>query len=93
MGPIRALLLFIRGVLRESTNLAVENLALRQQLVVLRRLSKRPQLRKRDLTASWYKRTCREQTVYANPDGTASEDKDSNTWFGIKDSYPCEDKE
>ena len=32
MGPVRVLILFIRGVLRDRTELAAENLALRQQL-------------------------------------------------------------
>ena len=48
MGPVRVLLLFIRGILRDRTELATENLALRQQLAALRRLSKRPRLKKRD---------------------------------------------
>ena len=33
MGPVRVLLLLIRGVLRDRAGLAIENLALRQQLV------------------------------------------------------------
>jgi len=35
MGPIRFLVLFLRGVLRDRTELAAENLALRQQLAIL----------------------------------------------------------
>ena len=48
MGWVRILLLFIRGILRDRTELAAENLALRQQLAALHHKSKRPRLRKRD---------------------------------------------
>ena len=48
MGPIRILVLFFRGVLRDRTELAAENLALRQQLAILQQKSKPPRLRKRD---------------------------------------------
>ncbi len=48
MGWIRILLLFIRGILRNRTELATENLALRQQLVILQQKSNRPRLRDRD---------------------------------------------
>ncbi len=48
MDPVRVLLLLIRGVLRDRAELAAENLALRQQLAVLRHKSKRPRLRQRD---------------------------------------------
>ncbi len=48
MGLIRILVLFIRGILCNRAELAVENLALRQQLAILEQRSKRPQLRKRD---------------------------------------------
>ncbi len=48
MDPIRILLLLIRGVLRDRTELAVENLALRQQLAALQLQSKRSRLRTRD---------------------------------------------
>ncbi len=48
MGSIRYLVLFIRGLLRDQTELAAENLALRQQLAVLQRKSKRPRLKNRD---------------------------------------------
>ena len=48
MDPIRVLLLLIRGVLHNRTELAVENLALRQQLATLQLKSKRPRLRTRD---------------------------------------------
>ena len=48
LNPIRILLVLIRGVLRNRTELAVENLALRQQLAALKLHSKRPRLRTRD---------------------------------------------
>jgi hypothetical protein len=48
MGLVEALLACIRAVLRDRKALAAENLALRQQLAVLERQSKRPRLRKRD---------------------------------------------
>jgi len=48
MRPIRALLLFILAFVRDRAELALENLALRQQLAALRRKSKRPRLRNRD---------------------------------------------
>ena len=48
MGWIRMLLLLIRGILRDRTELAAENLALRQQLAVLTERKRRPRLRMRD---------------------------------------------
>lgn len=48
MGSFRILLLFIRGILRDRTELAAENLALRQQLAVMRQKSKRLRLLNRD---------------------------------------------
>lgn len=48
MGVIRILVLFLRGVLRNRTELAAENLALRQQLAILQQKSKTPRLRGRD---------------------------------------------
>ncbi len=48
MGWIRILSLFIRGILRDRTELAAENPALRQQLVILQQKPKRPRLRKGD---------------------------------------------
>jgi putative transposase len=48
MRLFRVLLLFIRLCVRERTELALENLALRQQLAALRQKSKRPRLRNRD---------------------------------------------
>jgi len=50
MGVIRILMLFLRGVLRDRTELAAENLALRQQLAILQQKSKTPPLRRRDRT-------------------------------------------
>ena len=48
MGCIHILSLFIRGILRDRTELATENLALRQQLVILQQKFNRPRLRDRD---------------------------------------------
>jgi transposase InsO family protein len=48
MGWIRIFGLFLRGVLRDRTELAAENLALRQQLAILQQKSKTPRLRRRD---------------------------------------------
>ena len=42
MDWIHILLPFIRGILRDRTELAAENLALRQQLAALQHRSKRP---------------------------------------------------
>jgi len=48
MPGLRAICLIMCGLLRSRAALALENLALRQQLVVLRRSVKRPRLRPRD---------------------------------------------
>ena len=48
MGVTSILVLFLRGVLRDRTELAAENLALRQQLAILQQKSKTPRLRRRD---------------------------------------------
>ena len=48
MDVMRILVLFFRGVLRNRTELAAENLALRQQLAILQQKSKTPRLRRRD---------------------------------------------
>ncbi len=48
MSPVRALALIFRGLLHGRASLALENLALRQQLAVLRRGVKRPRLRPGD---------------------------------------------
>ncbi len=48
MGMLKAVLLFLRAMLIPKTHLAVENLALRQQVAVLKQSVKRPKLRPRD---------------------------------------------
>jgi hypothetical protein len=48
MGVAKAAFLLVRGILKDRTALALENLALRQQLVVLNRSVKHPALRTRD---------------------------------------------
>jgi hypothetical protein len=48
MSLVLALLGAARAALRTHTNLALENLALRQQLVLLRHRSKRPRFRRLD---------------------------------------------
>ena len=47
MSILAAILGFLRAILRRRATLALENLALRQQLAVLRRSVKRPRLRPR----------------------------------------------
>ena len=57
MGLANALLLVVRTVVISRAQLAAENLALRQQLVVLTRSVKRPHLRRRDrIFWSWLSR-------------------------------------
>ncbi len=59
MGVFKATLLFLRRRLVAKWSMAMENLALRQQLAVLERSGKRPKLRLRDrafwilLSAIW----------------------------------------
>ncbi len=48
MSVFRTVWLLIRGLILDKSELAAENLALRQQLAALQRLSKRPRLKKRD---------------------------------------------
>ena len=48
MGILQALLVFLRGLLKSQADLAAENMALRQQLTVFQRSTKRPRLRIRD---------------------------------------------
>ncbi|MFH1419295.1 MAG: hypothetical protein ABII12_13560 [Planctomycetota bacterium] len=48
MSLIQALLLWIRAPVRDRTELATENIALRQQLAIVEQCSRRPRLRKRD---------------------------------------------
>ena len=48
MGVLKAFVLFFRAMLVPRTRLAIENLALRQQLAVYKQSVKRPKLRPRD---------------------------------------------
>ncbi len=48
MGPIQMIFVFLRALFRSQAELAVENLALRQQLAILSEKKKRPRLRTRD---------------------------------------------
>ena len=48
MGILKAVLVFLRAMLIPRLHLAVENLALRQQLAVFKQSVKRPKLRPRD---------------------------------------------
>ena len=48
MGWIQMIFVFVRSLLRSQSDLAAENLVLRQQLAVLEQRSKRPRLRNRD---------------------------------------------
>ena len=48
MSVIQLVLALIRSLVRDRIDLAAENLALRQQLAVLREKTKRPSLRQRD---------------------------------------------
>ena len=48
MNSVQLIFVFIRSLIRSQSELAAENLALRQQLAILEHKSKRPRLRKRD---------------------------------------------
>ena len=48
MSAVKAVVVFVRALLMARSSLAVENLVLRQQLMVLKRSVKRPRLRRRD---------------------------------------------
>jgi hypothetical protein len=48
MGILKACVLLLRGMLVPRSTLAIENLALRQQLAVYKHSVKRPKLRPRD---------------------------------------------
>ena len=48
MGVLQAVWLFVRGFFAGRAALMAENLALRQQLLILQRSVGRPRLRKRD---------------------------------------------
>ena len=72
MSILAAIFGFVRTILWRRTTLALENLALRQQLAVLRRSVKRPRLRQRD-RAFWVllRRLCpdwRSHLVLVQPD-------------------------
>jgi hypothetical protein len=60
VGILRLILAFLRAFFTRRAALAAENLMLRQQLLVLQRSVKRPELRKRDrIFWSWLSRlTC-----------------------------------
>lgn len=71
MNWIQLIFIVARSFVRDQTELAAENLALRQQLAVLQRQNKRPKLRKRDrifwawlscLWSNWH--TCPSQKSY-----------------------------
>ena len=48
MGSIQLIFVFLRSILRSQASLAAENLALRQQLAILKHKTKLPRLRPRD---------------------------------------------
>ncbi len=48
MESVRLIVSFLRSLLRDRSELAAENVELRQQLAVLERQSKRPRLKKCD---------------------------------------------
>jgi len=48
MDWIQLIFIVVRSFVRDQTELASDNLTLRQQLAVLQRQSKRPKLKKRD---------------------------------------------
>lgn len=56
MGAIGLMLGFLHAVLLPRTALIAENLALRQQLAVLRVSAERPRLRRRDILCSCCRR-------------------------------------
>ena len=72
MGALQGAILFIRGWLVSRRDLAAENLALRQQLSVLKQSSKRPKLRPRDrvfwVWLSWLWPDWRSVLVVVRPD-------------------------
>ena len=55
MGMLKALLLFLRSMFVPRVHLAVENLALRQQLAVCRQSIKRPKLLQHRFEASLHR--------------------------------------
>jgi hypothetical protein len=72
MGMVDAFLVLVRAALVSRARLAVENLALRHQLAVLKRSVKRPRLRPRDrLFWAWLSRVWtewRSSTIIVKPD-------------------------
>ncbi|HYB72867.1 MAG TPA: hypothetical protein VED18_05800, partial [Candidatus Sulfotelmatobacter sp.] len=61
MFILRMICVFVRGLLTERGRLALENLALRQQLAVLKHANRRPKLRPRDrIFWVWLSRLWRE---------------------------------
>ena len=48
MDWIHLVIIFVQSLVRNQTEFAAENLALRQQLAALHRQSKRPKLKQRD---------------------------------------------
>ena len=48
MSILRVILLLLRALFRDRSQLALENLALRQQLAILHRKAPRPRLRSAD---------------------------------------------
>src|SRR6266849_1439791 len=58
LNGLSLLLSFVRAALRDRRELALENLALRQQLIVLKRTDKRPRIQNKDrLFWIWLSRT------------------------------------
>ena len=72
MGALEAIILLVRGIMMNRTTLALENLALRQQLAVLERSVKRPRLRPHDrifwicLSRLW--KRWRESLMFVQPE-------------------------
>ena len=53
MFLLKAVFLFVRGILSEKAGIAIENLALRQQLAVLHKNIARPRIRNRDRDSTY----------------------------------------
>jgi len=72
MRRIQKLFPAILSRLKKTFNLALENLALRQQLAIMKRSSKRPQLRPRDrlfwVVLSWFWSGWQEALIVVKPD-------------------------
>src|SRR5262249_15178149 len=80
------LLGFFKSTLKERRNLAFENLALRQQLTVLRRTQKRPAIEKKDrLFWVWLSRIWtewRESLIIVKPDTVVGWHRKGSDSFG-----------